>query len=97
MKVYISGKITGTNMPETLIRFEKAEQGFLELGYKAVNPMKLPHYQHDGKWENCMRLDIKHLMDCNAIYMLQGWHESKGATLEYSLALQLGMLILFEL
>lgn len=97
MKVYISGKITGLDLAEAFNKFEHAENGFYELGYSPINPMKLQHTSHDGKWESYMRLDIKHLMDCNAIYMLQGWHESKGAMLEYSLALQLGMLVLFEL
>jgi hypothetical protein len=33
-----------------------------------------------------MREDIKALMDCGGIYVLPGWMESRGATMEVELA-----------
>lgn len=43
-----------------------------------------------------MRLDL-HLMDlCEAVYMLKGWQESKGANREYGYALAKDKIIIFE-
>jgi hypothetical protein len=38
-----------------------------------------------------MQVDIKALVECNAIVMLPGWPESRGATLERSIAQGLSM------
>jgi hypothetical protein len=43
-----------------------------------------------------MRRDIPLLCTCDAIYMLQGWGASKGATLEYVIATRLGMETMYE-
>lgn len=90
-KVYISGPITGTNDYER--RFKRAVE-FLEfLGDFPVNPVELVK---DETWEDCMKEDIKLLLDCDTIFMLNGFEKSKGAMLEFNLACSLGMTILFE-
>lgn len=33
-----------------------------------------------------MRADLKLLLDCDAIYLLKGYQNSKGAMIEYDLA-----------
>ena len=43
-----------------------------------------------------MREGIKLLMDCDAIYMLEGYEHSRGAKLELQLADKLGMHIWYE-
>jgi len=43
-----------------------------------------------------MRIDIKALVDCDAIYMLNNWRDSKGANVELNIAQGLGMEIIFE-
>lgn len=62
-----------------------------DLGYEAVNPCDLNHAGHDQTWESYMRVDIKALMDCEAICLLPEWHRSVGARTEYHLAQVLGM------
>jgi hypothetical protein len=47
-------------------------------------------------WENFMREDIAMLLECEAIYMLKGWKESRGATLELTIATALGMRVIYE-
>lgn len=43
-----------------------------------------------------MRVCITHLMECDAIYMLKDWKQSRGARLEHFIALKLGMRIIKE-
>ena len=39
---------------------------------------------------------IKMLHECSAIYMLDGWMDSVGATIEYDFAIRTGKIVLFE-
>ena len=94
-KIYISGKITGIE-DQAPAMFERAEAMLNENGYEAVNPMKLPH-QHDKSWHSFMREDIKALCDCDEIYMLENWMDSKGAIIEHTMAIYLGIKVQYEL
>lgn len=99
MKVYISGKITGRDIEEAKAHFERAEKyllGITELTYEPVNPFKISPYHPDKTWEDYMIDDIRELLDCTAIYMLQGWGDSQGARIEYAIARELNLLTLFE-
>ena len=93
-KVYISGRISGIvkDAPEL---FQTAEDLLTMKGYDVVNPMKLPH-KHAQTWEDYMREDIAALCQCNAIYMLKNWSDSRGATIERTIAIQLGLDIIYE-
>jgi len=95
MKIYISGRITGLVIEEATELFEKAENDLRAKGYDVVNPMTLIH-NHDKSWQSYMKEDIKALCDCDAIYMLLEWGFSKGAEIEHRLALDLGMIVLYE-
>lgn len=94
MKIYISGKITGTE--DYIERFAKAEKELIEQGYEVINPARistcLPTLEH----EEYMRIDFALLEVCDAIYMLKGWGDSRGAREEYIQAVQEDKLILFE-
>lgn len=95
MKIYISGKITGL-LPEVADKlFKDAERKLTLDGHEVVNPMTIPH-DHDKTWLSYMRADIKALVDCDAIYMLRNWTESKGACTEFNLAHDLGLKIIEE-
>jgi phosphoglycerate kinase len=62
---------------------------FKAKGYEVVNPMTINH-DHDKSWLNYMKTDIIALMECDGIFMLDNWEESKGACIEYYLAIKLG-------
>lgn len=83
-RIYIAGKITGIE-DEAPFFFEHAEDEFTKNGYKAINPMKLPH-DHDKSWESYMRECIAALVTCDYIFLLPNWTESKGARLEQAIA-----------
>ena len=89
MKIYISGPITGVpdlNKPA----FIAAEQALRAAGFEVINPMSngLPD---SAEWHEHMRADIKMLMDCTGVAMLDRWWLSRGARLENNIARCLGM------
>jgi len=88
-KLYISGPITGKpfgNRPA----FDQAEQVLRRRGYEVCNPHALAHAD-TANWEQCMRLDVVHLLACDGILMLPGWERSRGARLELHIAAELGL------
>ena len=98
MKIYISGPISGTtNYPQS---FKKASEYLRDLGNEVVDPTTIDPpsgRQINGTtWDYYMREGIKLLMDCDRIYMLEGWENSEGASLEQRIALQLHMPCLYE-
>ena len=95
MKYYISGKITGIEKDAEKM-FENAEKALLSKGYEVVNPFKLDH-NHDKSWHSYMRVDIKALCDCDSIYMLSNWTESKGAIIEHTIAMYLGLRVVYQM
>ncbi len=96
MKFYISGKISGLTQEEAFDKFEKAEEDVIKLGYIPVNPMKLLPYSPDLEWEDYMDKDLSVLLRCQGIYMLPDWSASRGARIEYVVANEKGIKIIFE-
>lgn len=94
-KIYISGKITGLEIHEAFQRFDEADTELTIKGFEVVNPMTIEH-NHDKSWLNYMKTDLKALLDCNAIYMLSNWTDSKGAEIERRLAIDLGMKVIYQ-
>lgn len=88
--IYVSGPMSGLpdlNFPA----FHAAAAELRALGHTVVNPAEK---QSEGDpamtWADYMRQDLAMMMDCDTIYMLPGWQQSKGATLEHHVAVQLG-------
>lgn len=96
MKIYLAGKISGLPIEEARELFEHAEKELKECGHEVVNPLKLPHAENTT-WEDAMALDISHLIQCDAIFMLSNWSDSLGARLERLLAMQLGKEVLYQI
>lgn len=88
-KVYISGKISGIEN-EAIELFANAEKQLQSDGFETVNPMNLSH-NHDKSWHSYMKEDVKALCDCDEIFMLSNWVDSKGSTIEYVIATYLGL------
>jgi hypothetical protein len=95
MKIYISGKISGIPEADANYYFTMAHVNLKAMGWDPVNPMFLPH-RHGKTWAEFMREDIHALLTCEAIYMLDNWQESKGSRIEFGLAVELGMKIIFQ-
>ena len=95
MKIYISGKITGLPLPEARQRFEDAAVFLAEIGFDPVNPLN-NGLDDKATWKEHMVADIRMLLDCDAIYMMDNWLESRGASVEYDIANRLNMDVWFE-
>lgn len=93
--IYISGKVTGTD--DYVKRFAKIESRLKLQGWRVVNPVKkCRHFPKGTKWETYMRHNIRLLTRCDAIYLLRGWRQSRGAVIEQRLAVDLGLTIICE-
>jgi hypothetical protein len=90
-KVYISGPVTGRDFTECKVDFNSAELWLTGLGYDVVNPLSYEVIEN-GSWEDYMKRDLKMLLDCDYIYLLDGWEKSKGARVEYNVACDVGII-----
>ncbi|SMO48300.1 DUF4406 domain-containing protein [Solitalea koreensis] len=91
LKVYISGKMTGV-ADLNRSKFDQAEQLLKNEGFEPVNPHKLDHSANvNESWEEFMRVDLAELLKCDAIALIDDWHDSKGAIIEFRLAQDLKM------
>jgi len=102
--IYIAGKMTGLpkfNFPA----FYEAEEHLLAEGWKVFNPARIDNENgFDETVERALTpeelkgfaaqdLDIL-VRDVNAIYLLRGWQDSKGARAERAVAEWLGLQII---
>ncbi|MEY5100262.1 MAG: hypothetical protein RJA36_2981 [Pseudomonadota bacterium] len=86
-RVYLSGPMSGiadNNFPA----FHRAAAQLRASGLDVVSPAEI---QEAGTWELCLRADIRELCTCDAIALMPGWENSKGAQLELHVAHRLGM------
>jgi hypothetical protein len=92
MKVYIAGPMT--NLPDlNFPAFHAMAARLRAAGHEVKNPAEI-NPDPTAKWHDCMRADIRELVTCDAIAMLPGWKESKGATLEHHIAKALELTVL---
>jgi hypothetical protein len=92
-RIYIAGPMTGMaehNFPA----FHAAAQRLRQAGWDVVNPAENFDGRTDLPRETYLRADIKLLAECDAVAMLPGWQDSRGAKLEYLVAWELGMEVL---
>lgn len=95
MKIYISGAITGTD--DYMERFAKAEKELTVKGCSVINPAKVnAQLPEDTSYDDYMKMSFCMLDMCDAIYMLDGWEESRGANREYGYAIAKGKKVIFE-
>ena len=93
-RIYIAGPMTG--LPDNnYSAFHDAAARLRKRAWHVENPAEnpTPHVDATCSWTAYMRMGVSQLMTCHAIYLLPGWQQSKGASLEYMVAQQLGLVI----
>lgn len=107
MRAYIAGPMTGhadLNFPA----FHAAAKLYRDRGCYVINPAEInggadepaqyaamePKVQFEH-WVTCMKKDIAAVLTCEMIVMLPGWRDSKGASLEYTVASALGLTVTY--
>lgn len=108
MKVYISGKIGEEVISEaTRQKFSRAENMLRGKGYDVFNPTTSGLERHAESltqaadyqtsfYQEILLLDLVQLAQCDGIYILGDWVQSKGANVEVDFALATGKQILWE-
>jgi len=92
-KIYLAGPMTGLpefNKPAFITKASELEQE----GHIVLNPAVLPEGM---KWEEYMYICIPMVSVADEIYMLKGWEESKGASIEHKEALAQGKSVVYEI
>ena len=92
MTIYIAGKMTG--MPDKgRATFAREAERLRKAGHIVLNPAELP----DGMpGANYMPICLAMVGVADAVYALDNWTESKGATIEVRYAIYQGKQILHE-
>lgn len=93
MRIYVAGPVTG-KPHRNIEAFESAERS-IRIGMPDATVL-LPHWfvASDADWCKAMRASIETLIKCEAVALLPGWQESRGATIEAEIADALQMAII---
>ncbi|WP_050608243.1 DUF4406 domain-containing protein [Clostridium niameyense] len=91
MKIYIAGKITGLKDYKKI--FKDAECKLKKEGNICMNPSILPE---GFPYEAYMPICTAMIDQCDSVYMLNNWEDSKGARVELEYAKVTGKKILYQ-
>ena len=94
-KVYLSGPISGYDYEERRMTFSRLAEVMQKVGLEPVNPME-NGVPKEAASEVHMRADLKMLLECDSIMMLNGWERSLGARVEHEVALSCGLRVMTE-
>lgn len=110
MIIYIAGPVAG-KFKGNRAAFAKARFMITDvLGHEAVVPLDVPVHEHEGECPPgpiagedsahtacCfMRSDIKALLECDAVYFLDGWELSSGSRTEFEVARACGLKMFYQ-
>ena len=85
MRVYLAGPMTGYkdfNFPA----FAEAAARWRDAGHEVVSPAEMDDGDTTQPWTYYLRRDLREIVDVDAVAVLPDWQESKGATLEVTVA-----------
>lgn len=93
-KIYLAGKISGLPLHEVTMRFGAKEKELRLQGHQVVNPLSIS-VGRQISWEAIMKECITAMMDCDEVHLLPCWKDSRGATLEHTIAQELNLTIVY--
>lgn len=95
-KCYNSGKITGLPYLTAYNNFLAADKKIRAMGYEPINPMEKQWLSPSAPWLLHMIVDVWHLLWCKAVYFQKNWADSRGARIEFQIALWLDKELMYE-
>ena len=108
MKVYLSLPISGQPTKERMAYAEQVKRdlkcayrrawGYSKFGDKLniITPFDVNENEDKDSYARKMGNDIEALLECDAIYLCEGWQKSKGCMAEFEVARIYGKEIMFE-
>lgn len=91
MKIYISIPISNRDLAAQQATAREIADNLRKLGHEPVNPFDTPEapqgLSDKEKYAYYMGEDIKRLLMCDAVFLCNGWSESRGCRLEAQTAL----------
>lgn len=103
--VFISGPITSGGTAEladtasNLALFKRAERLLLSLGCHVFNPTHIQGpvdpLRGESLWQYYMHFCVRALPECDSVFFLPDWQNSKGARWEHKIAEMLGLPCLY--
>ena len=93
-RIYISIPISGHDLEEVKAKARKAKI-WVSHWYDAITPFDVCP-EPDKPYSYYMGKDIEALLECDAIYLCEGWQNSKGCMVEFEVARIYGKEIMFE-
>ncbi len=90
MRIYIAGPMSGRpefNYPA----FFRAAEALAAVGHEPINPARNEGREDCKTWLDYMRAALRDIADADAVALLPGWDESRGATIERNLAVSLDL------
>ena len=82
LKVYIAGKITGTDHGECIRKFNKASEIIEKMGFQPVNPLTFG-IPWDTASKDAVQLCTPHLLSSDILFLLSDYRTSEGALEEF--------------
>ena len=108
MKVYLSLPISGQPTKERMAYANQVKQE-IECTYRCgwgyfkfedelniITPFDVNENEDKDSYARKMGNDIEALLECDAIYLCEGWQNSKGCMAEFDVARIYGKKIMFE-
>lgn len=95
-RYYLSGPMSG--LPEfNYPAFASAAADLRSVGCDVLSAHEIDHGGPAGSlpWGAYLRNDLREMVTCDALILLEGWPSSKGARLELAVALGLEMPVYF--
>lgn len=99
LRLYISGPIKG--VPNAGENFRRAHETLEGAGHEPLNPFdclpncgystECPGEATDEHYDHYLRGDLIEMLACDGVALIDGWEASRGARIEQTVAVQVGM------
>lgn len=85
-KIYVGGKVSGLAPSEFHAKFDKAKALVQKLNPDAEIIIPTDLCNDDWNWEKCMDVCLDALWNCDTLYLMSDWKDSKGSFIEKKIA-----------